>query len=150
MKLDKNTPAHEWWTDSGALQTRKIIYSWTLRHRLWLARAGIESREDREDLTGELLWRLLRRQSMPSRWDSTRGSWAHYVWVFCKSQTINILKKHMQLDPLTSDWVPVYDESGMFDLALDLHSIDPTAKALRESAPRSRDREVRKKLKEFY
>lgn len=30
MKLDKNTPAHEWWTDSGALQTRKIIYSWTL------------------------------------------------------------------------------------------------------------------------
>lgn len=56
----------------------------------------------------------------------------------------------MQLDPLTSDWVPVYDESGMFDLALDLHSIDPTAKALRESAPRSRDREVRKKLKEFY
>jgi hypothetical protein len=107
MQADNTSPAHEYLTPSGARQTQRIIGAWCRQHRGMLRTLGLVATEiDHDDLVAELYCRLLERQRMPSRWDPSRGSWSHYVWVFCRSKTINMASRPRHTVPIADDWDP--------------------------------------------
>jgi len=121
----QRTPASDLGTRSGAEQTRLIILHWVSRHTGLLTQLGLLSDSDsRYDLTQDLLVGILRKQTFPkSAFDPTRSSWSHYVWLACKSLSLNMgarLRVRPNCAPLPERWDPeAPDIFGFDDLLID-------------------------------
>lgn len=123
--MKKEALASELKTNSGGEQTLLIIlgwiqHNWSLCHGLQL----MSSPEDKYDLAQELFVQILRKQTFPkSAFNPARSSWSHYVWLACRSLSLNMgarVRVRPKLSELPETWDgEVSDGMGEVDLLTD-------------------------------
>jgi len=124
----QRSPASDLGTRSGAEQTRLIILHWVSRHTPLLVKLGLLPDSDsRYDLAQDLLLGIIRKQTMAkSAYDPTRSSWSHYVWLACRSLSLNMgarLRVRPNCAPLPERWNPqAPDTFAEADLLIDFAS----------------------------